>query len=65
MSDVNNKPLTMEADEVVDVDKIMAEFDKESNTRIFKGAFSVIIKVAMVLFSLYVMFDGWTGTMEE
>lgn len=55
----------MEADEVVDVDKIMAEFDKESNTRIFKGAFSVIIKVAMVLFSLYVMFDGWTGTMEE
>ena len=44
MSDVNNKPLTMEADEVVDVDKIMAEFDKESNTRIFKGAFSVIIK---------------------
>lgn len=55
----------MEADEVVDVDKIMAEFDKESNTRIFKGAFQVIIKVAMVLFSLYVMFDGWTGTMEE
>ena len=65
MSDVNTKPLTMEADEVVDVDKIMAEFDKESNTRIFKGAFQVIIKVAMVLFSLYVMFDGWTGTMEE
>ena len=55
----------MEADEVVDVDKIMAEFDKESNTRIFKGVFKVIIKVAMVLFSLYVMFDGWTGTMEE
>ena len=65
MSDVNTKPLTMEADEVVDVDKIMAEFDKESNTRIFKGVFKVIIKVAMVLFSLYVMFDGWTGTMEE
>ncbi len=65
MSDLNTKPLTMEADEVVDVDKIMAEFDKESNTRIFKGAFQVIIKVAMVLFSLYVMFDGWTGTMEE
>lgn len=65
MSDANTKPLTMEADEVVDVDKIMAEFDKESNTRIFKGVFKVIIKVAMVLFSLYVMFDGWTGTMEE
>ena len=30
MSDVNTKPITMEADEeVVDVDKIMAEYDKE------------------------------------
>lgn len=66
MSDVNTKPITMEADEeVVDVDKIMAEFDKESNTRHFSGIFQKIIKIAMVLFSLYVMFDGWTGTMEE
>ena len=66
MSDVNTKPITMEADEeVVDVDKIMAEFDKESNTRHFTGIFQKIIKGAMVLFSLYVMFDGWTGTMEE
>lgn len=66
MSDVNTKPITMEADEeAVDVDKIMAEFDKESNTRQFSGIFQKIIKGAMVLFSLYVMFDGWTGTMEE
>ncbi len=66
MSDVNTKPITMEADEeVVDVDKIMAEFDKESNTRHFTGIFQKIIKAAMVFFSLYVMFDGWTGTMEE
>ncbi|MBQ8015487.1 MAG: TRAP transporter permease [Clostridia bacterium] len=66
MSDVNTKPLVMEADEeAVDVDKIMAEFDKESNTRHFAGIFQKIIKAAMVLFSLYVMFDGWTGTMEE
>ena len=66
MSDVNTKPITMEADEeAVDVDKIMAEFDKESNTRHFSGIFQKIIKTAMVLFSLYVMFDGWTGTMEE
>ncbi len=66
MSDVNTNPITMEADEeVVDVDKIMAEFDKESNTRHFTGIFQKIIKGAMVLFSLYVMFDGWTGTMEE
>ncbi len=66
MSDVNTKPIAMEADEeVVDVDKIMAEFDKESNTRQFSGIFQKIIKGAMVLFSLYVMFDGWTGTMEE
>ena len=66
MSDVNTKPITMEADEeAVDVDKIMAEFDKESNTRHFSGIFQKIIKAVMVLFSLYVMFDGWTGTMEE
>ncbi len=66
MSDLDTKPIAMEADEeVVDVDKIMAEFDKESNTRQFTGIFQKIIKGAMVLFSLYVMFDGWTGTMEE
>ena len=66
MSDVNTKPIAMEADEeVVDVDKIMAEFDKESNTRHFSGIFQKIIKIAMVLFSLYVMVDGWFGTMEE
>ncbi len=67
MSDVNTKPLAMEATEedAVDIDKIMAEFDKESNTRHFSGIFQKIIKIAMVLFSLYVMFDGWTGTMEE
>ena len=66
MSDLNTKPITMEADEeVIDVDKIMAEFDKESNIRHFTGIFQKIIKGLMVLFSLYVMFDGWTGTMEE
>ena len=67
MSDVNTKPIGMQADEdeVIDVDKLMAEFDKESNTRQFSGIFEKIIKIVMVLFSLYVMFDGWTGTMEE
>ena len=66
MSDVNTKPITMETDEeVIDVDKIMADFDKESNTRHVSGIFQKIIKGAMVLFSLYVMLDGWTGTMEE
>ena len=77
MSDVKNEsvlpeetvveePVTMAADdEAVDVDKIMAEFDKESNTRHFSGIFEKIIKAAMILFSLYVMVDGWFGTMEE
>ena len=67
MSDVNTKPITMAADEdeVIDVDRLMADFDKESNTRHFKGIFEKIIKIAMILFSVYVMFDGWTGTMEE
>lgn len=67
MSDTNTKPITMSADEdeVIDVDQLMADFDKESNTRHFKGIFEKIIKIAMILFSVYVMFDGWTGTMEE
>ena len=67
MSDVNTKPITMAADEdeVIDVDQLMADFDKESNTRHFKGIFEKIIKIAMILFSVYVMFDGWTGAMEE
>ena len=67
MSDVNTKPITMAADEdeVIDVDQLMADFDKESNTRHFSGIFQKIIKIAMILFSVYVMFDGWTGTMEE
>ncbi len=67
MSDVNTQPITMQADEdeVINVDELMAEFDKESNTRHFSGIFEKIIKTAMVLFSLYVIFDGWTGTMEE
>ncbi len=67
MSDTNTKPIAMQADEdeVINVDELMAEFDKESNTRHFSGIFEKIIKAAMVLFSLYVIFDGWTGTMEE
>ncbi len=67
MSDTNTKPITMAADEdeVIDVDQLMADFDKESNTRHFKGIFEKIIKIVMILFSVYVMFDGWTGTMEE
>ena len=67
MSDVNTTPITMEADEdeVVDVEQLMADFDKESNTRHFSGIFGKIIKAIMVLFSLYVMIDGMFGTMEE
>ncbi len=67
MSDLNTNTISMQADEneVIDVDKLMADFDKESNTRHFSGIFDKIIKIAMMLFSLYVMFDGWTGTMEE
>ncbi|MBQ5592591.1 MAG: TRAP transporter permease [Clostridia bacterium] len=57
--------MSVDEDEVIDVDQLMADFDKESNTRHFKGIFEKIIKIAMILFSVYVMFDGWTGTMEE
>ena len=45
MSDVNTKPVGMQVDEEeIDIDKLMAEFDKESNTRHFSGIFQKIIK---------------------
>ena len=54
MSDTNTKPITMQADEdeVVDVDKLMAEFDKESNTRHFSGIFDKIIKGATTILDM-------------
>ena len=66
MSDVNTKPIGMQADEEeIDVEKLMAEFDKESNTRHFSGIFEKIIKIAMVLFSLYVMFNYLIGRIQN
>jgi TRAP transporter 4TM/12TM fusion protein len=41
------------ADEEVDADKIMREYDRESNTRIWEGIPKVIVTVVLVLFSVY------------
>ena len=52
--DENKIPLTAE-DEVIDADAIMAEFDRESNTRIFTGWRKTVITAIMSLFSVYMI----------
>ena len=50
--DENKIPLGAE-DEAIDADAIMAEFDRESNTRIFTGWRKTVITAIMSLFSVY------------
>ena len=52
--DENKIPLQTE-DEVIDADAIMAEFDRESNTRIFTGWRKTVITALMALFSIYMV----------
>ena len=52
--DENKIPLQTE-DEVIDADAIMAEFDRESNTRIFTGWRKTVITALMALFSVYMV----------
>ena len=52
--DENKIPLQTE-DEAIDADAIMAEFDRESNTRIFTGWRKTIITALMALFSVYMV----------
>jgi TRAP transporter 4TM/12TM fusion protein len=52
--DENKIPLQTE-DEVIDADAIMAEFDRESNTRIFTGWRKIVITAIMSLFSVYMV----------
>ena len=52
--DENKIPLQTE-DEVIDADAIMAEFDRESNTRIFTGWRKTVITAIMSLFSVYMI----------
>ncbi len=52
--DENKIPLQTE-DDAVDADAIMAEFDRESNTRIFTGWRKTVITAIMSLFSVYMI----------
>ena len=52
--DENKIPLQTE-DEAIDADAIMAEFDRESNTRIFTGWRKTVITAIMSLFSIYMV----------
>src|SRR5690554_7532618 len=40
----------------VDVDALMAEYDRESNTRHFSGIPKVVVRYILVAFSLYVFY---------
>lgn len=52
--DENKIPLGAE-DEAIDADAIMAEFDRESNVRIFTGWRKTVITAIMSLFSVYMV----------
>ena len=52
--DENKIPLGAE-DEAIDADAIMAEFDRESNVRIFTGWRKTVITALMSLFSVYMI----------
>ncbi len=50
-----NKSYITPEDEVVDADAIMAEFDRESNTRVFTGWRKTVITALMATFSVYMI----------
>ncbi len=50
-----NKVSLQTEDEAIDADAIMAEFDRESNTRIFTGWRKGVITAIMSLFSIYMI----------
>ena len=57
MSELKKNPqsLTDEA-EKIDVDALMAEYDREANTRRFSGLPKVAVRIMLVAFSLYVFY---------
>ncbi len=53
--DENTAKITVNDDEVIDSDKIMQEFDRESNTRIFTGWRKHVITGLLCSFSVYMI----------
>jgi TRAP-type uncharacterized transport system fused permease subunit len=57
MSDEHNSPHSMMGDSAqVDIDALMAEYDRESNTRHYKGVPRVIVRYILAAFSLYIFY---------
>ena len=57
MSEQNNAPNTsMGVAEQVDIDAVMAEYDRESNTRHFSGVPRSLVRYILAAFSLYVFY---------
>ncbi len=51
----NEDKITMVADETIDADALMAEFDRESNTRHFTGTKKIVINVLMIFFAVFAL----------
>ena len=57
-----NNEINAAAPADVSVDSIMKKYDRESNTRIWEGWQASVIRVIMVLFSLYCMWSTLFST---
>ncbi len=53
--DSSENKITMTADETIDADVLMAEFDRESNTRHFTGTKKIILNILMVFFAVFAL----------
>ncbi|MBE5847072.1 MAG: TRAP transporter permease [Lachnospiraceae bacterium] len=56
MSDLNHKNTAADRIDEQDVDAIMRQYDKESNTRIWEGKAKIAINTFLALFSLYCIY---------
>lgn len=53
--DSSENKITMTADEHIDTDALMAEFDRESNTRHFTGRKKIALNILMVFFAVFAL----------
>lgn len=57
MSEIKKTPhSSMEETEQIDVDALMAEYDRESNTRHYAGVPRVVVRCILTAFSLYIFY---------
>lgn len=53
--DSSENKITMTADQTIDADALMAEFDRESNTRHFTGKKKIVLNILMVFFAVFAL----------